>query len=150
MLARLLLILMLLPVIEIAVLVWLAMETSIWVVLGLVVGAGLLGAFLARQQGLRAMTRVSEEIRRGKMPGDAMLDAVLVSLAAVLLILPGLLSDVLAILLLFPPSRQLLKSAARRNLRTRIVTTHYETFDAPPARDEVIDVRVIESPAQKS
>ncbi len=53
MLARVLLVLMLLPAIEIAVLVWLAMETSVWLVLGLLLGAGLLGTFLARQQGLR-------------------------------------------------------------------------------------------------
>ncbi len=92
------------------------------------------------------MTRVSDDIRRGKMPGDALLDALLVSLAAVLLILPGLLSDVVAILLLFPPTRHLLKTAARRNIQTRIVTTRYETFDAPVRHDEVIDVRVIDSP----
>ncbi len=53
MLARLLLLLMLLPAIEIALLVWLAMETNVLVVLGLLLGAGLLGTFLARQQGLR-------------------------------------------------------------------------------------------------
>ncbi len=150
MLGRVLFVLILLPAIEIAVLIWLAMETSVWLVLGLLLGAGLLGTYLARQQGLRAMTRVSENIRRGQMPGDALLDALLVSLAAVLLILPGLLSDVVAILLLFPPTRQLLKSAAKRNIQARVVTTHYHSFDAPAHHDEVIDVRVIESPTSKS
>ncbi len=80
------------------------------------------------------------------MPGDAMLDAMLVSLAAVLLILPGLLSDVVAILLLFPPTRNLLKSAARKRIVARVVTTsRYETYGTS-GHDEIIDVKVIDSP----
>lgn len=150
MFARVLLVLMLLPAIEIAVLVWLALETSVWFVLALLLGAGLLGTFLARQQGLRAMTRVADEVRRGRMPADALLDALLVSLAAVLLILPGLLSDVVAILLLFPPTRHLLKRSAKRGIQARVVTTTYQAYDAPQGHDEVIDVRVIDSSASKS
>jgi UPF0716 protein FxsA len=154
MLARMLLLLILLPAIEIVFLVWVASKTSVLLVLGLLVGAGLLGALLARQQGLRAIERISSEVRAGRMPAEALLDGLLVSLAALLLILPGFLSDVLAILLLFPPSRRWLLSVARRRIRTRIVTAYngrVDTFDSgsygEPAnrRDEVIDVRVIES-----
>jgi UPF0716 protein FxsA len=140
---------MLLPVLEIAVLVWLAGLTNWLVVIGLLVGAGMLGAFLSRQQGVRSLSRLSQELNSGQLPADAMFDAVLVSLAALLLILPGLLSDLVAILLLFPPTRSLFKKFIRRNLQGRVVTSHFRTFDSRAARDEIIDVKVLDSPPSK-
>jgi UPF0716 protein FxsA len=138
---------MLLPVLEIAILVWLAGLTNWLVVIGLLVGAGMLGAFLSRQQGVRSLSRLSAELNRGQMPAGAMFDAVIVSLAALLLILPGLLSDVVAIFLLLPPTRALFKAAIRRNFQGRMTTTHFQTFDAGTARDEIIDVKVLDTPS---
>jgi len=150
-LGRFFLALILLPVAEILVLFWLADVTNWLVVIGLLVGAGLLGAFLARQQGLRSLGRLSEEMRRGELPADAIFDAMLVSFAALLLILPGLLSDLVAILLLVPVSRRAIKAALRRGARgrvTTIYTTNFEPrredFGSRDPRDEIIDVKVIE------
>jgi UPF0716 protein FxsA len=148
-LGRLLLLLALLPVIEIVLLVWIAMETSVFLVLALLLGAGLLGTLLARQQGLRTMARVAEEVRAGRMPAATMFDALLVGVAAVLLILPGFLSDILAILLLFPVTRNWFKAMIRRHVSARIVTTRYGNFTDAAGRDEIIDVRVIESPPRR-
>ncbi|HEX5447335.1 MAG TPA: FxsA family protein [Pirellulales bacterium] len=148
MLGRFLLLLMLLPAIEIALLVWIAMHTSLLLVLGLLVGAGALGAILARHQGFRTMTRISGEMRAGRMPADAMFDAVLVLVAAVLLILPGFLSDVTAILLLLPPTRAVVKAAIRRRVATRMVVTRHGDFYSA-AQDKIIDVQVIDSPPRQ-
>ena len=151
MLGRFFLALILIPVAEILVLFWLADVTNWLVVIGLLVGAGLLGAFLARQQGLRSLSRLSDEMRRGQMPADAIFDAMLVSFAALLLILPGLLSDVMAILLLWPASRRAIKAALRRGTRgsvTAMYSTNFEPrredFGSRDPRDEIIDVKVIE------
>jgi UPF0716 protein FxsA len=150
-LGRFFLALILLPVAEILVLFWLADVTNWLVVIGLLIGAGVLGAFLARQQGVRSLGRLSDEFRRGQMPADAILDAMLVSFAALLLILPGLLSDVVAILLLWPVSRRAIKAALRRGARGRVTTTFYtnfeprrEDFGSRDPRDQIIDVKVIE------
>lgn len=143
MLARFLLLLMLLPVLEIGVLFWLADETSWLFVVVLLLGAGVLGAVLSRQQGVRSLSRLQEELRSGQMPGDAMFDAVLVSLAAMLLILPGLLSDLVAIVLLLPPTRRWIKAAIRRRFGSPIATSHYY---GAGSRDEIIDVQVIDGP----
>ncbi len=140
---------MLLPVLEIAALVWLADLTNWLVVLGVLLGAGVLGAFLARQQGVRSLRRLSRELGEGQLPADAMFDAVLVSFAGFLLILPGLLSDVVAILLLVPPTRRLFKSAIRRRFQGRVVTSDFQSFDARRPRDQIIDVKVLDSPSQE-
>jgi UPF0716 protein FxsA len=140
-----------LPVAEMAILIWLGGTIGWLAVIGLLIGAGILGTFLARQQGLRSLARLSDEVRRGQMPADAVFDAMLVSFAALLLILPGLLSDVVAILLLVPISRRAIKAALRRGARgrvTTIYTTNFEPrredFGARDPRDEIIDVKVIE------
>ena len=150
MLGRLLLLLILLPAIEIVLLVWIATRTSVLLVLGLLLGAGLLGAYLSRQQGLRATTRISQEVQAGRIPADAMFDAMLVSLAAVLLILPGILSDVVALWLLFPPTRKLFKAYVRRRVEERVVAMQRADFDTGTGRDEIIDVKVIESPPHQN
>lgn len=149
MFARLLLLLILLPVIEIVLLVWIATKTSILLVLGLLLGAGVLGTYLSRQQGLRAMTRIADEVRAGRMPAEAMFDALLVSLAAVLLILPGFLSDIAALWLLFPPTRKLFKAYVRRRIEARVVAMRQAGFSSGTGRDEIIDVKVIDSPPRQ-
>ena len=119
MLARLALLFTLLPIIEIAVLVWIAGRTSLWFVLGLVIATGLLGAWLVRQQSWQTMRRISADVNRGQMPTESLTDGMLVLLAALLLIMPGVLSDVLAISLLFPPTRRMFKAFLRRRLQAR-------------------------------
>jgi UPF0716 protein FxsA len=145
-LSRLFLLFTLLPIVEIVLLVWLADKTSVPFVLGLVVVTGLVGVALVRYQGWVSMRRISADLERGKMPAEPLVDGVLVLLAAALLILPGVLSDALAIALLFPPTRRLVKALFRRGFQARVVrivpTDH--GFDVPA--DRIIDVRVVEGP----
>ena len=146
--ARLLfLLLTLLPVVEIALLVWIGTQTSVMFVLALVIGAGILGSLLARYQGWQTMRRISADLELGRMPGESLMDGFLVLLAALLLIVPGVLSDVVAILLLFPPSRWVLKGIVRRRLQARMVAMHHirADFDA----DQIIDVQVVDSPPRQ-
>jgi UPF0716 protein FxsA len=140
------LLLTLLPVIDIVLLVWIAYGTSVQFVLLLVIGTGILGVWLARHQGLRTLRRISEELDRGQMPAESLLDGLFVLVAGALLIVPGFLTDVLAIALLFPPSRQGLKAWFRRRLQARVTATRYTRFGSPIGRDQIIDVRVIENP----
>ena len=92
--SRLLLLITLLPLVEIAVLAWIATQTSVLFVLALVIGMGALGAALARYQGWQTMRRISADLETNHMPGDALLDGLLVLLAALLLIIPGVVSEI--------------------------------------------------------
>jgi UPF0716 protein FxsA len=142
--ARLFLLLTLLPVVEIVLLVWVADRTSVLFVLAAVLATGILGAWLARRQGLQTLRRISSDLEQGRMPADSLVDGLLVLVAGVLLIIPGFLTDIAAIALLFPPSRRLLKRSLARRFRVRMVSAR-ETGMGPD-RDRIIDVKVIESP----
>ncbi len=112
------------PVIEIALLIKLGGWLGVLPTVAMVVGTGALGAWLARQQGLKALRAVQSEMASGRMPADALLEGILVLLGAVLLITPGVLTDLMGLALLIPPIRRvvcvLLRAWAMK--RVRMVT----------------------------
>ena len=67
--------------------------------------SGIMGVFTMRYAGFRAVTVAQQHLQRGEVPGQAMLDGVLLFLAGILFLLPGFGSDMLALFLLFPPTR---------------------------------------------
>jgi UPF0716 protein FxsA len=144
-LARVIVFFTLLPLVEIAVLVWIASHTSVLFVIGLVLATGLVGAWLVRHQGWHTLARISADLDAGRMPAESLLDGLLVLAAAVLLIVPGVLSDLVAIAILFPPSRRALKSFAWQRMQVgsmRARSPGAADFDG----DRIIDVQVIDSP----
>ena len=82
----------------------------------LVIATGIAGAWLARLQGMQTMLRVRESLARGFVPAEEMLDALLIFVAGVMLITPGLITDLFGLLVLFPPSRRVFKQWLRRKL----------------------------------
>ncbi|MFH4146869.1 FxsA family protein, partial [Acinetobacter baumannii] len=77
-----------------------------------VFGAGLAGAAIAKLQGFMAAVRVRQQLMHGVLPASELVDGLLIAVAGVLLILPGIISDVLGLSLLLPPVR----AAVRRRL----------------------------------
>jgi UPF0716 protein FxsA len=105
-LARLLILAFLaLPLIEIAVMIKVGQSIGLWPTLGLLVGAGLLGAMLLRAQGLAVLARMRSNVQERHMPAQSVADAMMIGLAALFLVLPGFLSDIVALALLLPPVR---------------------------------------------
>lgn len=137
---NLLLVLMLLfvglPLIELALLLRVArMITPLWT-LALVVFTGVLGATLARRQGLKTWRRVQSDLNEGRMPTSQIVDALLIFVAGVVLVTPGIITDAIGFALLVPSIRAVLKRKAADFMRSRMVITHNET----PRRDAFVDV----------
>jgi UPF0716 protein FxsA len=121
----------------------------------LVFGTGILGAWLAKWQGLQAIIRLQNEIRQGVMPAQAIGDGALILVAGVLLITPGALSDVAGILLLIPPVRKIVLAGVSRWFanHVRVQTTGFwQVSDGRLPGDDtvrdpstVVEARVIET-----
>ncbi|WP_176556271.1 FxsA family protein [Rubellimicrobium rubrum] len=116
----------------------------------LVVLAALLGVALLRRQGGEALAQMRGTLRTGRDPRPALLRGGFRLVAALLLIVPGFLGDVVALLLLLPPvQRALAKRFARHG--ARIVAVRTESFtaaphEARPQRDRVVDAEWEEVP----
>jgi UPF0716 protein FxsA len=83
----------------------------------IVVGTGVFGAYLARQQGFRVWMRIQMEMRDGRFPAEEMLDGLLIFGAGVALITPGILTDLTGLLILFPFTRVYISRWVARRLR---------------------------------
>ncbi len=84
--------------------------------IALVVATGAAGAWLARRQGYSTMLAIRKRLNEGLMPGEELIDAFLILVAGVVLLTPGLLTDVVGITLLVPAARGRLKRWLRRKI----------------------------------
>ena len=111
---------------------------------GLVICTGLIGASLAKRQGLTAWRNFNREIGQGVLPADAMLDGVLILMAGAVLITPGLITDVVGLALLTPPIRFLV----RRRLVKKL-TSQIEVRQVGPSTGTHQDAAVIDAEFQR-
>jgi UPF0716 protein FxsA len=131
----------LVPLAELTLLLMIAEASHWWVSLAIVIATGLIGASLARHQGAHAWRRLSVDLRAGKLPTDSGLDAVLILIAGIVLITPGVLTDLAGILLLIPLTR----GAARRRIK-RWASQRFQV-NAQVMRSQVVDSYVVEDEA---
>ncbi|MBK5442916.1 MULTISPECIES: FxsA family protein [unclassified Peribacillus] len=108
------------PVIEIIVLLLSGNVIGFWPTLFLIVSTGLIGAYLAKRQGMETWKKAQEQIRYGMMPGNEIIDGICIFLGAALLLSPGLISDIIGLILVFPPTRNLLKPIVIRFIMNRM------------------------------
>ena len=107
------LLMLLLPVVEIYILVAIGHATSFWVPFAIVIGSMIIGTTVARHEGLRVLERIREDMNARRMPADSIVDAFLILIAGMLLIFPGVLTDIVGIALLIRPLRSLMKRGAK-------------------------------------
>lgn len=88
----------------------------------LLVAAGMTGMALLRQQSLGTLLRVDQRLQQGELPASEIIEGFALALAGILLVIPGFITDFLALPLLVPPIRHWL---ARRFLRTGYYHQHY-------------------------
>ncbi len=146
---RLLLLFTVVPLTELVLLLMLADYAGWRFTVALVLLTGVGGAALARWQGLRCLRRVQRQAGAGQIPADSLMDGVMILVAGVLLVTPGVLTDVVGFALLVPPMRTLLKRGVRRYFEARLQALRHSAdapseFDGAP-HDRVIDIRVTDS-----
>ncbi len=120
MLLRLFLLFTIVPVVELALLVQVGGLLGLGPTLLLVMGTGFAGAWLARREGLRAWLAVRDELQGGALPGESLVHALLILVAGIVLITPGVITDIAGILLLIPPVRRSLIARVRDRLSAGI------------------------------
>lgn len=109
MLGYLILLFTLVPLIELAVLIKIGQHMGVAYTIGIVLLTGVAGAYLAKMQGLITLRRIQEDINQGMMPADKLFDGVLILCSGILLLTPGLLTDIIGFMGLIPLTRNLLK-----------------------------------------
>ena len=101
----------------------------------------LLGALLIRVEGLRMLFQIHVQLQRGVVPAQEMLSGLAVVLGGLLLMLPGYFTDVLGLLLLFPPTRWLMLYGLGRSLGSRLNHGTEEPGGVLRPSEEVIEIK---------
>lgn len=105
------------PIAELYVIVQVAQVIGVIYTLVILVAISILGAWLLKQQGMATWRRLQATLARGEMPTKEVTDGAMILLGGALLMTPGFLSDIIGIVLLFPPTRAGLKGGTRKLFR---------------------------------
>ena len=138
---RLLLAFTVIPLVELALLLRLGRWLGAWETFGIVVVTGVVGAYLARREGARALGRIQANMNQGIVPTRELIEGGLILVAGVLLVTPGLLTDLVGFALLIPPARRRIGRYARQVVERRMTIIH------PGGGDEFIDVETTSTDA---
>jgi UPF0716 protein FxsA len=107
------------PLVELAVIVQVAGTIGVLNTIGLLVGVSIVGGWLAKSEGLVTLRRIQAALDRGEIPSREVANGALILLAGALMIAPGFISDAVALLLLIPPTRAVVRRVLMRSLAAR-------------------------------
>lgn len=103
---------------------WAIIEVGRWLgvmpTLALLLADSILGAYLLRHQGRAAWRSFNQALAEGRVPHREVLNGVLIVFGGALLLTPGFITDAFGVLLLLPPTRALILSAASRYIARQV------------------------------
>ena len=101
-----------------------ALELALLIKIGGIIGGlntvliilitGVVGAYLARLQGMYTFLKIQSNLQQGIMPAEELIDALIILVAGIVLLTPGFLTDITGLLLLIPQVRFLFKRWLRK------------------------------------
>ena len=148
MFARLFLIFTSVSLLEIFVLVKVGGFVGPWPTIGLVVITALIGSALVRSQGVQLVQQLQKRIAQGEMPGQQLIEGVMLLMTGVLLVTPGFVTDFCGLLLLQPKIREKIAKLVLSNVKINpnvSMSGHYSqsqtgsTFTGDKKNDDAIE-----------
>ena len=98
----------------------------------IVILTGIVGASLAKTQGLSILLKIQERTNQGELPGDQIIQGLMVFAGGLLLLTPGFATDILGFSLVMPGTRHLLLIWVRKMVEKAMVNGNFQfkTFNA--------------------
>ena len=109
-----------LPILELVVIIKVGQMFGVLNTVILVLAIAVVGGYLSRLQGFLILQKIQNNLQRGILPTSEMLDGLLVFCAGILLLMPGFISDIFGLILLFPTTRWLVKKLLRFKLQSML------------------------------
>ncbi len=104
----------LVPIIEIALIVQVSHLIGGWNAIALLIVISFAGAWLMRHEGFVVLRKIREQVDRGNVPSNELIDGLLVLVGGLMMLTPGFLTDGLGLLLVFPLTRIGIRTVIRR------------------------------------
>ncbi len=132
--------LLVVPIVELIVIIKVGGAIGALNTIGLLILISVVGAWLIRREGIGIFRKVMGQLSAGRVPTNDLVDGFLVMFAGALMLTPGFVTDLVAIGLLLPPSRALVRRGLIRRYkgRGRVITATYTgpiDVDESPRRE---------------
>jgi UPF0716 protein FxsA len=128
MLVRLFLLFTVVPLLELYFLIKIGGAIGALNTILIVLGTAVVGAVLAKLEGLRTMRQIMNNLSQGVLPAEEMVDAVLIFGSGILLITPGVLTDLFAVFVLVPFTRTYFKRWLRRKFDRMVASGNFRLY----------------------
>src|SRR3954447_26010401 len=127
------------PIAELALLIQVGQLIGVWWTILLLVADAVLGSVLLRTQSRVAWARFNVALAEARIPHREVVDGVLVIFGGVLLLTPGFITDIFGLLFLFPPTRVVMRRLLVRRGALRLVGAIPGTASPPNGRPRDIE-----------
>ena len=115
------------PIVEMALLIELGKRIGTLQTIGIIVLTGIVGASLAKSQGLRIIRDIKQAVNDARIPHDQLIEGVLILIGGALLITPGILTDAAGFILVIPWTRRMVRERLKKRFSAKI--TRLQDFD---------------------
>ncbi len=136
-LSKLIPLFIIMPLVELAILIQVGKWIGAWETIGLVVITGILGAVLAQMEGLRIWGALQAELMQGKMPTNRLIDGVMILVGGILLLTPGIITDILGFTLILPFTRPFYRNWLKKKFEGRVKSVGFAHSQSQRASAEV-------------
>ena len=119
----LVLLFVLVPIAELAILIQVGQALGLWVTIGVLVADSVIGALLMRSQGRASWRRFNEALQSGRVPANEVIDGALVIFGGACLLTPGFMTDIFGLLFLLPPTRAVIRRVLLRHFGKRMLAS---------------------------
>ena len=125
----------LIPIIEIYVLIKIGGQIGALTTIFLIFSTAIVGVYYAKYEGLNTLKAGFVQLSKNEAPAYEMISGAAIALAALLLIIPGFVTDVLGFLLIFPLSRSLIlnlflkKITSKKTSESNFIDGEFEDID---------------------
>ncbi|QIW15387.1 hypothetical protein A4G20_03075 [Pasteurellaceae bacterium RH1A] len=113
---------------EISLLVAIGSSIGVLPLILLMIAISVAGLWLIKLRGLFTIMQIRADISRGKVPTDALISSLLFVVAGILLLIPGIISDILAVLMVLPITRTFIKAYLLKYFSSKMTFARFGNF----------------------
>ena len=129
---RFLLLIILVPLIEIYLLIKIGYQIGALNTIYLILFTAFVGIFYVRYEGFNTLKSAIKQLKNNEIPVYEIISGAALAFAAFLLILPGFITDLIGLLIIFPPTRKLFFKSVTKSYpkkRKNFIEGEYEDID---------------------
>ena len=109
----------LIPIIEIYLFIKIGSQIGAFSTIFLILSTAVIGVYYAKYEGLNTLRSGFVQISKNETPAYEVLSGAAIAFAAILLIIPGFLTDLVGFFLILPMSRRYIFSKVKNRFKTR-------------------------------